>query len=117
LIVWLDNCPPLDDDREKRRPVIVVEPLFWVESKGVHASVVVACSSTAGPRETDAVELPNRSNQPQCTTGLVKPCWAIPRWFLLVSHETILKSERSGTLGGKKLQQVISNYLTRRGQQ
>jgi hypothetical protein len=104
----------LDDDREKRRPVIVVEPQIWVESLENTATVVVACSATAGRREADAVALPNRSNQPQCTTGLVKPCCAIPRWFLLVSHETILKSERSGTLGGKKLQQVISNYLIRR---
>jgi mRNA-degrading endonuclease toxin of MazEF toxin-antitoxin module len=116
LIVWMDDCPPLDGLHEKRRPLIVVEPDVINDVTGQPATVVVACSSTAGPKEYDAVELPNLSNQPQTTTGLPRACWAIPRWILFVSHATLYRCERSGTLGGRKLQEVLANYVLRRSQ-
>ena len=61
LIVWVDECPPLDDDRDKRRPVIVVEPNMGTDGSD---AVVVAVYATAGPREFDAIALPNRATQP-----------------------------------------------------
>ena len=115
LIVWLDDCPPLDDDKDKRRPVIVVEPSPDPESPDEPpAVIVVACSASYGPNEPDGVALPNRSTEPQTTTGLPKPCWAIPRWFFPISRERLLQCQYSGSLGGRKLRAVLVAYLARR---
>jgi mRNA-degrading endonuclease toxin of MazEF toxin-antitoxin module len=108
LIVWLDDCPPLDDDKDKRRPIIVVDPNA---AEGV--AIVVCCSATAGPKESDSVPLPNLAETPQCRTGLPRPCAAIPRWYLAIEHEKLKRCEYCGSLGGKALKQVLTAYLSR----
>lgn len=110
LIVWWDDCPPLDDDRSKRRPVIVVEPNV---APGKLA-VVVCCSATAGAREPDSVVLPNLAEQPQTRTGLPRPCAAIPRWYLPIDHATLAKCDFCGYLTGRTLREVLAAYLARR---
>lgn len=110
LIVWWDNCPPLDDDRDKRRPIIVVEPVTPKASK----AIVVACSATACPREPDSVPLPNLKEQQNCLTGLPRPCCAVPRWFLEIDYATLAKCEYCGSLGGRKLHDVLEAYVLRR---
>jgi len=110
MIFWWDNCPPLDRDNEKRRPIIIVEPGFPSQA----VAIVVCASCTAGRRETDSVKLPNKSDQPQCRTGLPRPCDAIPRWFLPIDHATLARCEFCGRLGGPALQKLLAAYLKRR---
>jgi hypothetical protein len=109
LIVWWENCPPLDDIYEKRRPVIVVNPF----APPGDVAIVVCTSCTAGPSEPDSIRLPNKSDQPQCRTGLPKPCCAIPRWFLPINHETLKRCDFCGTLGGDALHKLLEAYLSR----
>jgi uncharacterized Zn-finger protein len=99
----------LDGDTDKRRPIIVVDP----DPEADGTSIVIACSATAGPREADSVPMPNRSTEPQCSTGLPRPCSAIPRWFLPIANEKLVTCEYSGTLGGAKLKKVLLAYEAR----
>ena len=115
LIVWLDDCPPLDDDQAKRRPIVVITPtVLQADPNDPPAAVVVACSTTYGPDVPAAILMPNRSTEPQTTTGLPQVCWAVPRWFFEITHADLLRCTYSGTLGGRKLKQLILNYLARR---
>ncbi len=114
LIVWFDDCPALDDDGVKRRPVVGVDPdVPLADPPDDRVAIVVACSASYGPDETDGVEMPNLATQPQATTGLPNVCWAIPRWFLPVTHETLRRCDYAGTLGGTKLRRLMQNYLDR----
>jgi mRNA-degrading endonuclease toxin of MazEF toxin-antitoxin module len=110
LIVWLDDCPPLDGINEKKRPVIVVRVLPGSSRTAV---IAVCVSTTSGHREPDSVALPNKAEQPQCRTGLPRPCHAIPRWFLAIDKERIERSQFCGHLSGTKLREVIAAYLER----
>ena len=107
--MWLDDCPPLDGNREKRRPIIVVEP---EPEPGI--SIVVCCSATAGPREPDSIPLPNKRDQPQSRTGLPNPCSAIPRWSFAIDHEKLRNCDYGGHLGGRPLAALLTAYLKRR---
>ena len=78
------------------------------------AAIVIACSTTSGPDVPDAVQMPNRSTEPQTTTGLPQLCWAIPRWSSRSPTPTCSAANNSGTLGGRKLKEPILNYLARR---
>jgi hypothetical protein len=112
LIVWLEDCPNLDNStgKQKKRPILVVEPNADPQGE----SIVVCCSETAGPGEPDSVELPNLSDDPRASTGLPSPCCAIPRWFLPIPNTALATCEYGGTLGGRKLKQVLMAYIARR---
>jgi mRNA-degrading endonuclease toxin of MazEF toxin-antitoxin module len=86
-IYWLDDCPPLEGDFAKRRPVIVVSPPDRV--KGEIIVLVVATSTTVLASETDRIALPNLQDEPQTKSRLPKRCWAVPRWYLAVRRETL----------------------------
>jgi mRNA-degrading endonuclease toxin of MazEF toxin-antitoxin module len=107
MIVWWDDCPPLDGDDEKRRPVIVVNP-----NLGSEFLYVMPTSCTAGPRERDAIPLPTQQDH-QCTTGLPRPCCAIPRWFLKMPHTVFAECDYCGYLTGRKLQEVLAAFIAR----
>jgi mRNA-degrading endonuclease toxin of MazEF toxin-antitoxin module len=106
-IYWLDNCEPLYGDAAKRRPVIVVSTEAMKAQMG-GVLVVVACTSTVYPDNTDAIELPNRTQVPQTYSGLNKRTWAIPNWYLFVKTDRL--KDRAGYISGKLLARVILRF-------
>ncbi|MFI5380094.1 MAG: type II toxin-antitoxin system PemK/MazF family toxin [Tepidisphaerales bacterium] len=104
-IYFLQDCPPLDTDQVKGRPVIVVDDAATLRAGG--PVVVVACSSTIAESETDRIRLPSRSDTPGCRTGLDKPCWAVPRWFVVVEPDRLANSRHLGYIAGAKLIEVV----------
>jgi len=108
-IYWLCDCEPLDDDNTKDRPVIVVDDLKSL--KPSELIVVIACSTRKRDSEPDAVQLPDRGTTPQTKSGLTKPCWAIPRWRVLVHRNRLI--EYKGHLTGRVLKEVIAAHLAR----
>jgi hypothetical protein len=103
-IFWLNNCPPLDDDKSKRRPVVVVSTREMLAQGG--PVVIVATSHTVLPSEPDLVKIPNPQDNRVTTSGLPKRCWAVPRWFLLIEPEKL--TEWSGYITGKVLRQLVT---------
>jgi hypothetical protein len=75
--------------------------------------IVVACSATAGPRESDSVPLPNLEENPQAKSGLPRPCSAIPRWFIRLARARLIGGEYAGTVGGATLKRILAAYLGR----
>ena len=69
--------------------------------------VVVACTSTVYP-DTEAIELPNRVQVPQASSGLYKRTWAIPQWYLFVRTENL--KDRAGYICGKLLDRVVLRF-------
>lgn len=108
-VCWLQDCPPLDDDNAKDRPVVVVDDPDTIATGGPIA--VVACSTKPRSTDPDAVKLPDRSANPQIKTGLKQPCWAVPRWHFLVEQDRL--DERSGYLPSSVLAKVLTAYLAR----
>jgi len=108
-IYWLQNCPPLDDDNEKDRPVIVVDDPKTL--KGGGPVIVIACSTKSRQSETDRIALPDKGAIPQTKSGLNRPTWAIPRWFFPVERARL--NEYKGHLTGSLLKAVIRAYLNR----
>jgi mRNA-degrading endonuclease toxin of MazEF toxin-antitoxin module len=102
-IFWLDDCEPLHGDVAKRRPVVVVSPTQVIDEGPI--TLVVACTSTALPSDTTAIELPSRERTPQTRTGLSRRTWAIPAWLLPV--EKRLLTDRIGFLSGATLRRLL----------
>jgi mRNA-degrading endonuclease toxin of MazEF toxin-antitoxin module len=103
-IYWLDDCEPLHGDTAKRRPVVVVSPDDVIEANP--DVIVVACTSSALPSDTAAVELPSRQRTPQTKTGLTRRTWAIPGWLLPVDKR--LLPDRIGFITGAILQKLLA---------
>ena len=104
-IWWLNDCPPLEGDRAKDRPVVVVSPNQILKAGG--ALVVVACSSTVLESDKTRIELPNLADTPQTKTGLDRPTWVVPRWFLAVERERL--RDYIGHLTGTLLKRVVAS--------
>ena len=102
-IFWLDKCQPLYGDIAKRRPVVVVSTEAIIERQP--NVLVVACTSTALPTDTTAIELPSRERTPQTKTGLNRRTWAIPAWLLPV--EKALLTDHIGHLSGNTLRKLL----------
>jgi hypothetical protein len=66
--------------------------------------LLVAVSSTVSGQVQDRIQLPDRSTQPQTTSGLWEQCWAVPEWYLYVPATRL--GEKIGYIGGEKLRQV-----------
>jgi mRNA-degrading endonuclease toxin of MazEF toxin-antitoxin module len=103
-IFWLDDCPPLDGGKPKRRPVIVVSTREMLARGG--PVVVVATSHTVLPSEPDLVKIPNRQDNRFTTSRLPKRCWAVPRWFLLIEPEKL--TQWAGYITGDVLRQLMA---------
>ena len=73
--------------------------------------IVVACSTTIGEDEEDRIRMPTSADTPGCKTGLTKPCWAVPRWFLAVAADRL--TECIGHVGGERLNALWFAYLSR----
>lgn len=107
-IFWIDECPALDGGEEKRRPVVVVVPPV---SRVGDMSVVVAVSSTVSPSDGTRIELPNRTEMPGTKSGLTRPCWVVPRWYLRVERGRLISANWCGYLTGAKLKEVVVAVL------
>lgn len=73
--------------------------------------IVVACSATIAETEYDRVRMPTSADTPTCKTGLNRPCWAVPRWFLAVEPGRL--TEYKGAVGGRKLQEIFTAWVAR----
>lgn len=67
--------------------------------------IVVAVSTTVHASEKDRVKLPNRSETPASTSGLQKPSWAVPRWYVPVEKSRL--TDRAGYISGKTLKRIL----------
>jgi mRNA-degrading endonuclease toxin of MazEF toxin-antitoxin module len=67
--------------------------------------LVVACTSSALPSDTTAIELPNRERMPQTKTGLYRRTWAVPKWLLPVQREVLF--DYVGHLPGSTLRRLL----------
>ncbi len=81
-IYWLDDCPALSGHDPKRRPVIVVSPDSILKANAPRVLVVAISTSATESTAPDRIALPNAQQNPGCSTGLPKPCWAVPAWLL-----------------------------------
>jgi mRNA-degrading endonuclease toxin of MazEF toxin-antitoxin module len=99
----VSEVPPLDGDKAKNRPVVVVSPPVVLKSGG--AFVVVACSTTVLESDKTRIELPNRGDHPQTRTGLTKKTWVVPRWYLAIERERL--GDYIGHIGGELLRRVV----------
>ncbi len=107
-IFWLPDCPAIEGDQLKKRPVIVV---FTPSSLQQEEAIVVAVSTSVLESETDRISLPNRSNEPQTKSGLRKVCWAVPRWYFPIKPERL--TDYCGRLVGRKLTEVVGAVAKR----
>jgi mRNA-degrading endonuclease toxin of MazEF toxin-antitoxin module len=108
-VYWLRDCPPLDDDNTKDRPVVVVDDPKSLADGG--PVIVVACTTKNRESEEDAVKLSDRSTMPQARSGLAKPCWGIPRWDFPIERERL--TEYKGHLTGNVLKRLLIAYTAR----
>lgn len=91
-IYLLKHCPPLHGEEKKDRPVVVIGPI-----PNYGKVLIVAISSSVKASVRDRIALPDRTTDPQSTTGLDQPCWAVPAWYAAVTPKR---------LGGKKIGQL-----------
>lgn len=102
-IYWVDDFPPLHGDVAKRRPVVVITPT--ADIRAAEQIVVVACTSTVLPSNTEAIELPNTGRMPQAKSGLSRQTWAIPEWWLPVARDRL--TGYAGFIRGPVLARVV----------
>jgi mRNA-degrading endonuclease toxin of MazEF toxin-antitoxin module len=95
----------------KRRPVVVVSPTAVIATSP--ATLVVACTSSALPSDTTAIELPSKERTPQTRTGLSRRTWAVPAWLLPV--ETNLLTDYIGHLSGPALRRLLQAVADAQG--
>lgn len=109
-VYWLVDCPPWDGHHEKDRPVIVLSPAAALK-QAPDPVLVVACSTTVRETETDRIRVPSKSDTPTCRTGLTRPSWAVPRWYLVVDRDRLGKPV--GAVTGQLLQRIVLAVETR----
>ena len=95
----LSQCPPLHGQELKNRPVVVIA----VEPDKLDV-LLVAVSTTVLSSVTDRIQLPDRSTQPQTTSGLKEPSWAVPEWYLRVQVQSLDK--KIGYISGVNLRKI-----------
>ena len=102
-IYFLEDCPPLEGDSAKTRPVIVVSPPDVLHDS-TRKIVVVAISSSVVLG--DGIPLPDKSRYQNTSTNLTRPSWAIPRWFLPIDRRKLI--HRVGYIKGITLVRVLA---------
>jgi hypothetical protein len=103
-IYWLSDCPPLDGDDIKTRPVVVVDDARSLEDGEVIVIVLGATSRGGG----GGILLPHSGSQENCLTGLDRPTWVIPHWILLVERTAL--TNLAGHISGRTLRSVLEAY-------
>jgi len=102
-VYWLD-CPPLHGDTAKVRPVIVISSKGMLQ-RAEHV-LVVACTSSVLPSDTEAIELPNTGRTPNARSGLSRRTWAIPSWWMPARRERL--TTYAGFIRGDVLRHVVA---------
>lgn len=102
----LPDCPPLHGEALKHRPVVVVGV-----SKSEPGIVIVAVSSQVRASVADRIRLPDRGSQPQTTSGLGRPSWAVPEWYMRVEASSL--GEKIGYIGGATLRRLVNAVIAR----
>lgn len=102
-IYWLDDCPPLEGDQQKRRPVVVIDSSEALRRNKPEV-LVVAVSSTA--MNADRVPLPTRDRDQRATSGLDRPSWAVPAWYLAVRRDHL--RDHAGHVSGALLTRIVA---------
>lgn len=74
---------------------------------------VVAISTSVGPEEWDRVAMPNRQTEPRAKSGLSRPCWAVPRWYLPVRRSRL--TDRAGYIDMVLVEEIYEAVLKRSG--
>jgi mRNA-degrading endonuclease toxin of MazEF toxin-antitoxin module len=105
-IYWLENCEPISGSSAKTRPVVVMSSVEAASEMG--GFLVVACTSSAYPSHTLAIELPSHP-QGRVRTGLTKRTWAVPEWSLMVRHERL--GTYVGYVSGHLLDELVKAFL------
>ncbi|HBS30115.1 MAG TPA: hypothetical protein DEB06_11865 [Phycisphaerales bacterium] len=105
-VYWIDDFPPLDGDRSKRRPVIVISPPIVLRRPATLVLVVaVSTSPRPTPEDHELIELPHRGRDPTTTSGLNRPSWAVPRWLLPVERSRLV--QLAGYISGDTLRDLL----------
>src|SRR5882757_1199020 len=103
-IFWLKNCKPLHGTEYKERPVVVI--VLPDEISPGSPAIVAACTTTPARSDKTCIQLPDIGTHPDAKSGLSKPCWLIPRWFLPVERDRL--TNQCGHLTGKTLNEVLA---------
>lgn len=88
-ILQVDQVPDLQGGNIKDRPVLVLEP---PRNAGVTEGHLIAVGITGRVDNPDGIRLPDESEYPDTTTGLVKPSVAVPEWLLTIPTCLVLRS-------------------------
>jgi len=105
-IFWLDDCPPLDGQMVKRRPVVFLGSIRQTDPQSPLLVVAVSHTASQPERDPDMIRLPDLQQSPQVRTGLSRPSWAIPRWFAVIEPQRI--DVPMGYLSGSLLKRLIA---------
>ena len=108
-IHWLDNCEPIRGESAKTRPVVL---LTSAEAETAMGGVLaVACTSSAYPSDTLAIELPSHP-EGRVRSGLRKRTWAVPQWTLLIRRERL--GAYVGYISGPLLDRLVKTVFEQR---
>lgn len=85
-VFWCSDFPGLHDHADKDRYVVVISPPDKLPEQGGSYLVVPASCSTLS---THKVKLPNKTENPQTTSGLPMPCFAVCDEYKLVDQSVL----------------------------
>lgn len=105
MYFWKE-CPRLDAGQAKGRPVVLLDSPEAIESGEVLVVPVTSSSLECGEADKDRVELPNAITTQNCTSGLSRVSWVLPRLFRFAP---LTELKYCGYLSGKTLTCVRDN--------
>lgn len=105
-VYFWKKCPRLDTGQAKGRPVVLIDSPEAIEAGEVLVVPVTSSSLECGEVDKDRVELPNAITTQNCTSGLSRVSWALPRLFRFAPLSEL---SYCGYLSGKTLSRVREN--------
>lgn len=106
-IYWLTDCPPIDGEEVKTRPVLI----FALHDTDSSKVLVLPISSST--RDKDRVDIPNSATDPRQTrTTLKNQCWAIPRRLMVTEVSRL--GDYAGVISRGRMTQARAAVLTRK---
>lgn len=76
----IEGVPNLDNDGEKDRYLIVLDPRLL---NGVRCSTYVCVGASCSTRRPSRILLPNRDDNPGSSRAMPRRSWAVPEWIVL----------------------------------
>ncbi|MBL8758948.1 MAG: type II toxin-antitoxin system PemK/MazF family toxin [Phycisphaerae bacterium] len=114
-IFWLADCPSLEGDVMKTRPIVVIHPQPFIDRGDDPLMAIAISTSVTLASSPDRVKVPNRQENPGCSTNLPVPCWAVPKWHILVQRAHLI--DRAGYANGRLLKRVRDAAMARLAQE